>query len=231
MKFLIVGTGRCGSSFLSAIIAKAGGSFEMATVEHWESGKGSFDSQRALRAYKWYVWWEFLDATKFLDRTAGVCEGVYRRILRRTLNAADYIKLPQLVWLVHEVARLGEPVGVIGVYRKFSGYWPSIFYKRAYPFQRGKNIWMNVNNAILLQSSLYPSALISYEELLDPDETQWAEKLHTLTKLPVKELLSARKALLRPSHKPRSEFFEDDDTRRLYEILRNEGNLELALKK
>ena len=223
MKFLIVGTGRCGSSFLSAIIAKAGGSFEMPAVEHWGPGSGAFDSLYILKAYKWYIWHERIANSLLFDRTAGAFMGVCRRVLRRTLLAADYIKSPQLVWLVHEINRFGEPFGLIAIYRKFSGYWPSVFHRKGSTYQKSRDIWMDVNNAILLQASLYPSALISYEELIDTAETHWAEKLHTLTKLPVKEILSARKELLRPSHAPSNEFFEDNDTRRLYEALRNKG--------
>ena len=223
MKFLIVGTGRCGSSFLSAIIAKAGGSFEMPAVEHWHPGSGAFDSLYILRAYKWYTWQKYIGNTLLFERTAGAFMGVCRRILRRAFLAADYIKSPWLVWLVHEMSRFGEPFGVIGVYRKFSSYWPSVFRRKFYTYQKIRDIWMDVNNAILLQASLYPSALISYEELIDTAETHWAEELHTLTKLPVKDILSARKELLRPSHAPSNEFFEDNDTNRLYEALRNKG--------
>ena len=60
-KFLIVGTGRCGSTLLSAIIAKSGGSFGLPALEDWDRRGGALEHPCILSAYKWvqilYLQW------------------------------------------------------------------------------------------------------------------------------------------------------------------------------
>ena len=133
--------------------------------------------------------------------------------------AQDDIKSTQLVWLVNEINRL-EPVGVIGIYRKFSSYLASRYLKFGGDYAKWRGVWTNVNATVLLQASTYPSALVSYEELIDPNESDWATRLHELIGIPVQAILTARKELAKTASVTR-ETFEDEETKRLYASLRN----------
>ena len=43
VRFLIVGTGRCGSSLLSAILARAGANFDMPLRAEWDRRSGEYE--------------------------------------------------------------------------------------------------------------------------------------------------------------------------------------------
>ncbi len=218
-KFLIVGTGRCGSTLLSAIIAKSGGSFGLPAVEDWDRSGGALEHPYIHSAYKWYSRATRIRDSLIPDQAATVCWSICRSRLKKNLRVANYIKSTQLVWLVDEINRL-EPVGVIGIYRKFSGYLASRYQKGGGDYAQWRGVWMNVNATVLLQASIYPSALFSHEELIDPNESDWAAKLHELTGMPAQTILTARKELTKPGVTS-GETFETEETKRLYAASRN----------
>ncbi len=219
LKFLIVGTGRSGSSLLSAIICQSGGSFGLPAVEDWDRSRGTLEHPYIHSAYKWYSRATRIRESLIPDQAATVCLSICRSHLKKNLHVANYIKSTQLVWLVNEINRL-EPVGVIGIYRKFSSYLASRYLKFGGDYAKWRGVWTNVNATVLLQASTYPSALVSYEELIDPNESDWATRLHELIGIPVQAILTARKELAKTASVTR-ETFEDEETKRLYASLRN----------
>ena len=130
------------------------------------------------------------------------------------------MKSSRLVWLVDEANKLTSSIGVIGIYRKFSGYLVSRYRKSGGNYRKGKDIWTDINGTVLLQAHTYPFAFVSYEELVDLAETTWAESLGQLTGIPTEEILTNRKALIKPTG-PSFDTFEDENTRSLYDALRN----------
>ena len=58
------------------------------------------------------------------------------------------------------------------------------------------------------------------ETLIDPNESDWATRLHELIGIPVQAILTARKELVKTASVTR-ETFEDEETKRLYASLRN----------
>ena len=53
-RFIIVGTGRSGSSLLAAILAGAGADFAMPSKQQWGRDGGGFEHPDFVRAYNWY---------------------------------------------------------------------------------------------------------------------------------------------------------------------------------
>ena len=202
---------------LSAIIAKSGGSFGLPALEDWDRRGGALEHPCILSAYKWYSRSTRIRDLLIPDRAANVCLSICRSHLKENLRVANYIKSTKLVWLVNEI-NIFEPVRVIGIYRKFSGYLVSMYRKSGGDYAKWRGIWMNVNATVLLQASSYPSALVSYEELIDPNESNWATRLHKLTGMPAHTILTARKELTKPGVTS-SEIFEDEETKRLYSAL------------
>ena len=64
---------------------------------------------------------------------------------------------------------------------KSGGYLVSMYRKSGGDYAKWRGVWMNVNASVLLQASTYPAALVSCEELMDPNESDWATRLHELT--------------------------------------------------
>ena len=124
--------------------------------------------------------------------------------------------------MIEETAnKLTSSIGVIGIYRKFNDYLVSQYMKSGGSYLKWKDMWTDVNTTVLLQAHKYPFAFVSYEELVDLAETRWAEKLGQLTGIPTEEILTNRKALIKPADGPGVQTFEDENTRSLYHALRN----------
>ena len=180
-----------------------------------------------LGAYKWYSRATRIKTLLIPDQVARLCLKQCRRYLQKNFEIADYVKSSQSVWLVEEANKLTGSIGVIGIYRKFSDYLVSQYRKSGGSYRKWKDIWIDVNATatatatVLLQAHIYPFAFVSYEELVDIKERGWAERVHQLTGLPAEKILTDRKELIKPADGPSIDTFDDEDTRRLYNALRN----------
>ncbi len=219
-KYLIVGTGRNGSSLLAAIIARSGGNLGLPALDHWERKGGVLEHPYVHNAYKWYSRAARVKELLIPNRVAKLCLKQCRKYLRRNFEIADYVKSSRLVWLVDEANKLTGSIGVIGIYRKFSDHLVSRYRGSGGSYRKWKNMWVDINSTALLQAHTYPFAFVSYEELVDLAETAWAERLGRLTGIPTEEILTNRKALIKPAG-PSFDTFEDETTRSLYDALRN----------
>ena len=162
-----------------------------------------------------------IDYRERVNAGATFCLKQCRAYLQKNFEIADYVKSSRLVWLVDEAKELTSSIGVIGIYRKFSGYRLSQYRKSGGSYRKWKDTWSDVNATVLLQAHTYPSAFVSYEELVDIAETSWAGRVHQLTGIPEEQILTHRKELIKPRESPRIDTFEDEDTRNLYHALRN----------
>ena len=220
-KFLIIGTGRSGSSLLAAILASSGGNFGLPSLDDWNRRGGALEHPYVLNGYKWYSRTLRMKESLIPDQVARLCLKQCRKYLQKNFEIADYVKSSRLVWLVDEANKLTNSIGVIGIYRKFSGYLVSQYRKSGGSYQQLKDMWTDVNATVLLQAHTYPFAFVSYEELVDLTKTNWAVRVSQLTGLSAEEILSNRKALIKPAESPRIDTFEDETTRSLYDALCN----------
>lgn len=120
IRHLLVGTGRCGSSLLSAILADSGANFGMGRVDGWKRSAGAYEHTKLQKACR-----EFAISRKFAEKAD--CWWLHRkfrrfhmsnakRALRGLLSEADFLKSMDLVWLTHTIFKLD--------------YSPKIIFKR-----------------------------------------------------------------------------------------------------
>ncbi len=223
-KFLIIGTGRTGSSLLSAILLKSGANFGLDTKDIWNRDKGDFEHPLLHEAYKWHSRAEKIDQSIlpnyfFVPFSNQKCN----KTLNQLLSNVNYAKSSQLLWLVHRINfKLGYEVKIIGVYRKFSAYLLSRYKKYGRSLDYWREHWLQVNKTLVLQTKMMPSLLLSYEEMVNNSNQDWLEKLAVFTNRDREKLsLAAGKIIDRNPYKINNFFdLEDKETLNLYEKLK-----------
>ncbi|MBD3311246.1 MAG: hypothetical protein GF349_01960 [Candidatus Magasanikbacteria bacterium] len=227
-KFLIVGTGRTGSSLLSAILLKSGADFGLRSKDIWDRQKGDFEHSLIHEAYKWQSRVEKIDQSILPNYfTVSFFNNICNKKMEQLLTEVDYVKSSQLVWLVHRAKyKLGFEVKVIGVYRNFSDYVISRYKKYGRSLDHWRKEWLEVNKTLFLQAQIIPSLLLSYEEIVGRNETKWIDRLALFTNISREKLsFAANEIVDKKSHKRIMQYnFEDDDTRRVYNRLKMFSN-------
>jgi len=222
-KFLIVGTGRNGSSLLCAILANAGADFGVPVREEWDRAKGAFEHPAVHAAYKWYTRADKIKKSLVPERFGyAYCLRKCDALSEKLFKEADFVKSSRLIRLVERMIHApGRDIRIVGIYRNFSDYLMSRYKKFGGSFDRWREEWLDVNATLLMQSKIYPGVLISYEELLDPGADRWAKNLSLLTGLEEKTLLTKRNRIVDKSlsQRPLDNTFEDDETQALYRKL------------
>ncbi|HDN80581.1 MAG TPA: hypothetical protein ENG33_08975 [Chloroflexi bacterium] len=196
-RYLIVGTGRCGSSLLAAILAKAGANFDMPVQTKWDRRSGEYEHPMLLEARRWLVWADKIARSPLPSRLRNFCQRRAAQKLDELLRRATFLKSPELVRMVHIVAKLGYQPKIILSYRQFEGYSVSRHLKSGWGFSRLVEQYINVNSTALLQLYIFGGCTIGYEELVNKEETVWAEALEQLTGIKASHLLESRESLVK----------------------------------
>jgi hypothetical protein len=199
-RVFIVGTGRSGSSLLSAILADAGVDFGVPNVSGWDRSSGAFEHPLLISACKW-----FLRARKvslISDRAKRFCESKMEQELVRLLQKVEFSKYPAAIDLIHVIPKLGYVPKVIVSYRNFDSYSMSAYLKNGGNITRLAYDYVETNNTALLQLNVFGGCSVSYEEVIDLEETDWAQSIADLTGLDFERILKSReKRALKPSCK------------------------------
>lgn len=203
IKFLIVSTGRCGSTFLSAILSQAGANFGLAPNTNWNQSSGSYEHPDLDQAYKWHKaaqkihreLWPFNSLSKW-------CRNKRDQKLQNIFNQIEFAKTTQLVHLVQPIHQLEFGIRIILTYRSFNEFAVSRHRRFGWDLSKIADHYCTVNRTALLQLHTFGGCAISYDELISSDETTWAESLEEITDIAEDKLLKHRKGLLRePRHK------------------------------
>ena len=96
------------------------------------------------------------------------------------------------VGLTHFVSQLGYKPKVILSYRNFFGYSTSMYLKNGISLIDLTKEYEETNTTGFLQLKVFGGCAISYEELIDTQETIWANALETLTGLNANQLIQSR---------------------------------------
>jgi len=223
-KFLIIGTGRCGSSLIASILANAGANFGIPPVRKWNRKSGTLEHPYLIEAYKWYSREQKIK-NSIIPESFGLkfCRNQCIKYLKKLFDKADFAKSSKLVWLVKRIDDCTDfQLNLIGIYRNFTDYLLSYYRRFGEDYDYWRRVWFKVYWTILLESRIYRSVLISYEELVDFKETEWATNLSQLTGLDRNNLLTWREKVVDKSlvNRLRTGFFEDEETQELYRKLR-----------
>ena len=224
-RFLVVNSGRTGSSLLSAVLADAGADFGMPAVQTWSADAGAFEPAAITRAAAWFAVADQMGPTKPLWPRSWHWSFARHRAkvhLGRALNAARFVKGPNLDLAVQPAAKMGYLPRIIISYRSFPAQamslaqrssWRDVTALEAYYVRTYKNalMWLLV----------FGGCVVDYDELTDPGETEWASALSALTGLPRLPMVAARQTRLDASRKqPASLPALSGECDRLYASLR-----------
>lgn len=198
VKHLIVGTGRCGSSLLCAILADAGANFAMSARSEWDRKAGAFEhpvlqqagrhvmAMRALEEHKQGSDWA---AFKFRMHRSRM-----KKKLRTVLENADFLKCIDLIWMAHTIGRLGVDPRIILIYRAPEQTVLSQYKAFDWSHEYSERNYVNVYRTGLAALHAYGGCAIDYDELINAGETAWVKPLARITGLTEKSLLKARKS-------------------------------------
>lgn len=193
IRYLTVGTGRSGSSLLSAILADAGAIFDMLKISSWDRISGAYEHPKLHSAKRWH------------SRSAKIAKSVLpsqplkrffeirmQRDLSNLFYETIFAKSTELTWLVQPIYKLGYQLKILVSYRKFNDYCASGHLKFNWSIPELVKVYNEVNSTALLQLEIFGGCAVSYEELTDPEEKSWAETVSSVTGLSCNRLLQGR---------------------------------------
>ncbi len=199
VRYLIVGTGRSGSSLLAAILADCGADFGLPQRTEWDRVKGAFEHSGLHKAYAWQTRANKLSNAIIPDYFGRnyfnkKCE----RVLAETIRCTRYAKSSKLVWLVYRFKALGYTPKVIIQYRRFEGYAASRYLKFGWSMSKTIQEYTDVYETALLQLHLFGGCVVSYEDVNDMQQEKWASALSLITGINKEKLLTARTKIVNP---------------------------------
>ena len=196
-KFFIVGTGRSGSSLLSAILQQAGANFGLPTLKEWDRDHGALEHPDLDKMNSWHKWQQMIAQKMPSKKGAGFCKRSRFKILNAMMQKADFFNIHGWEYVVSEANELGYKPKIIISYRNFDDYAISLYLKKGdnYTHKQLSDLYFNFNAESLMLLSSFGGCAISYEELVDNKEQSWATCLARITGLAESDLLRTRDEL------------------------------------
>jgi len=201
-RFIIVGTGRSGSSLLAAILADAGANFAMAAQDSWVRGGGAYEHRRLVEAYTWYNRANVLRNYPVPHRVIRYCMRRCRAKIRAVFDAATFAKYPAATSLVYLMAQEGFRPVVIVSYRPFAAYALSRWQRSGLGMKELIESYVDTYQTTLLQLRLFGGCVVDYADIVHPDRAAWIEALAHVTGLETQRLQAARAARVEAVHTP-----------------------------
>lgn len=196
-KFLILTTGRSGSSLLAGILIDAGASFGVRRKKDWDRSSDAHANKNGKRAAQFFRLAYDLDADKPSNPLTKWLWDYRRHVAKKSLKSAlseiDYLKTEDLDLTTQSAFKLGYFPTIIASYRRFEQHALSRMLMRGH-FQTDKLAadYNRVYRNTLALLQIYGGCAISYEELTTLDEKAWAKALAAVTGLSEMALLDAR---------------------------------------
>jgi hypothetical protein len=192
-RYLVIGTGRSGSSLLSSILADAGANFAMETVKSWNPSWGEYEHSLLNVAEAWHSRIQKIRGSVLPDRLEALFEPRMKRALSKLFGQAEFAKSVPLVGMIDVVYQLGfRPVLIVN-YRAFQDYARSIFLSRSHwDVPALIERYVSTYSTAILQLEIFGGCTIGYDELIDTEETAWARTLAEVTQLSEERLLEHR---------------------------------------
>ncbi len=197
-RYLVIGTGRSGSTLLSSILADAGANFALGDVASWDPRWGAYEHPLLHVAEAWRSRIQKIRHSVLPDRLEALCAPRMRRALSSLFEQAEFAKSIPLVGMVDAVHRLGFAPVLIVNYRAFQDYARSIHLSR--PFWDVPKLvdrYVSTYSTAILQLEIFGGCTVEYDELVDAEETAWARALAEVTRLPEERLLEHRSERVR----------------------------------
>lgn len=200
-RFLIVCTGRDGSTLLSAILAAAGANFGEPEKRDWDPRGGAYESWAAARASAHYNRFIDLNEDSFLSRWMRL-KRRYHRLWAKTLAKRYFSRVHfAKIGAAHRFPQLVRLVGfrpvIVLLYRDYHTQFASAFVRKPFSYGELADKYFSTLATGLISLSLYGGCILRYEEVIDPSARDWADRLGGACRIAPKRLLDARAAILK----------------------------------
>jgi hypothetical protein len=202
-RFLIITSGRAGSSVLCAVLAAAGADFGMPAEQTWSPDDGAFELTAVTRAAAWLTVANRIGPTKPLWPQRWRWDFARHRAkvhLKRALRAARFVKGPNLDLAVQPAVKFGYQPRIIVNSRAFTAQAMSLAQRSAHSDASVlEAIYLRTYKNALMWLLIYGGCVVDYDELIDLRRTEWAAALAAVTGLPAQAIVAARQARLNVS--------------------------------
>jgi hypothetical protein len=184
----------------------AGANFSMTTQDTWHPGSGALEHPLAVSAgWQFDLAWEIDGGRRYFigfKYAADVRRSLGKRKLKRLLADADTIKGPNADHWVPYLPKMGYTPRIVVPFRSPLDVGRSFLMKSKDTWEETRRYYLRIyrNAALYLQS--FGGCAIDGADLIDPDETAWADALAAVTELTREALLSARDKRLRTGQEP-----------------------------
>lgn len=199
--FIIVGTGRSGSSLLSAILSDSGANFNMDYHSGWNPAQGgAYEHPYIVQAARWFGRLTRVRESIIPNALAiRYCRNQVTKNINSLFEGSQFVKHPEATWLLHFIANMGYKPTIIVSYRNFEGFARSRYLRFGWDFPRIVDAYIRYNTTSLLQLQIFGGCVVDFGELTNPDETQWAETIADLCHLDAEIILQKRNERLKDS--------------------------------
>jgi uncharacterized membrane protein YkvA (DUF1232 family) len=223
-RYFIVTATRSGSTLLSAIMADAGAAFGMATPEQWDRTGGDLEHPQMWRVLMSLSAAESISIGRpafGLSRMRWVAHrSLAKRRLKAALAGADFAKVYGAHKLVRPAFKLGFFPTVILSYRRFEDQALSLGLMHAHAsWESLRENYRSIYENGLLLLHTFGGCVVSYEDIVDPANRAWADRLAEVTHLPAEHLLAARDRRVQHPSRPTATAWEDPEMGRLFDAL------------
>ena len=206
-RFLIASDGRAGSTLIAAILGAAGLDLGMSSVADWNPLGGAHEHPGLDRVNRTLETAEHLTdlAEKFpaLRNLTRLYRSLAKRRVRSLMKRGQCVKCSPLA--AAYVFKLGLMPQIIAVYRDFGDLARSkmLLERMQWPMIADRALHTYRNALIGIHT--FGGCAISYEEMVDPQQTAWLEALADCTGLDYLTLAEARSRIARPEPRRESE--------------------------
>lgn len=201
-KIFIITPGRAGSTLFCSILAHCGADFGMPLTEEWDRRAGAYEHIEGYRASSHAKRALELKQNSKMSRWVMLKRKYHRKMtkinLAGVLNKADYCKNSDAD-LVRWARGLGYQPSVLLLYRSFDRYSVSNYLRTGGSYAKLVDHYANSIETGLLAMTTFGGCVVDFDQVLDPTQTQWAQRVGQLTGLEPDGLLKYRNGIVKPT--------------------------------
>lgn len=202
-RFLIASDGRAGSTLITAILGAAGLDLGMSSVDDWNPLGGAYEHPGLHQLNRTLETAEHLSdlAERFpgLNTLSRFYRSRAKRRVKKLMNQGQCVKCSPLA--AGYVFKIGLMPQIIAVYRDFGDLARSKMLLERMPWPAIADRAVHTYRNALIGIHTFGGCAISYDEMIDPQQTAWLQALADCTGLDYQALAEARGKIARPKPK------------------------------
>jgi len=202
-RFLIASDGRAGSTLITAILGAAGLDLGMPSVGDWNPLGGAYEHpglaqlNRALETAEHLS--DLSERLPGLQTLSRLYRSRAKRKVRKLMAQGQCVKCSPLA--AGYVFKIGLMPQIIAVYRDFGDLARSKMLLERMPWPAIADRALHTYRNALIGIHTFGGCAISYDEMIDPQQSAWLQALADCTGLDYQALAEARTKIARPKPK------------------------------